>query len=383
VAAVIRDRLLGILLSQSVDILDRHIGRPEDLDLGCRLAFAFRKGPLELMRDLGQAECTRILNQFQKDQPGMPMPKRDLAAYQDFNRFVLVDDVDAGEGRIAKVITLRRPEALNAIHDAMTNEILAVIRQFEQDPAVAGFVITGYGARAFSAGADIGRFPTMLGDRNQSAEYARVCSRLLVHLDACKKPVVAALNGMALGGGLELAMRCHGIVATHNAWMQFPEITLGIVPGIGAMVVPYRRWPAAANTFHHMLTRAEKLSAEAAMELGIIDTLVSDHGSLIPAAIWLVNELRDRPHLIAEGPVRIPPVVIEVTSPHAASGQRLSATVLEILRRSIQEAAVANSLHEALEIGYFGFGDSACTAAAKEGISAFGERRKPDFEKTG
>jgi len=382
-AAVIRDRLQGILLSQSVDILDRRIGAPGDLDLGCRLAFAFRKGPLELMRDLGPAECMRILNQFQQDQPGMPMPKRDMATYQDFNRFVLVDDVDAGEGRIAKVITLRRPEALNAIHDEMTNEILAVIKACEQDSTVAGFVITGYGARAFSAGADIGRFPTMLGDRDQSAEYARVCSRLLVHLDSCGKPVVAALNGMALGGGLELAMRCHGIVATHNAWMQFPEITLGIVPGIGAMVVPYRRWPAAASTFHHMLTRAEKLSAEAATDLGIVDTLVSDHGSLIPAAVWLVNDLRDRTHHIAEGPVRIPPVVIEVTSPHAASGQRLSATVLEILRRSIQEAAAANTLNKALEIGYFGFGDSACTAAAQEGISAFGERRKPDFAKTG
>ncbi|OGT83722.1 MAG: 3-hydroxyacyl-CoA dehydrogenase [Gammaproteobacteria bacterium RIFCSPLOWO2_02_FULL_61_13] len=405
-AATIRDRLLGILLSQSADILDRGIGTPEDLDLGCRLAFAFRKGPLELMRDLGAGECTRILNRFQQDQPGMPMPKRDMAAYQDFNRFVLVDDVPAAgayhsgvtadakhtgvrasaltpDAQVVKVITLRRPEALNAIHDEMTNEILAVLKQFEQDPTVAGFVITGYGARAFSAGADIGRFPSMLGDRNQSAEYARVCSRLLVHLDAFKKPVVAALNGMALGGGLELAMRCHGIVATHNAWMQFPEITLGIVPGIGAMVVPYRRWPAAANTFHHMLTRAEKLSAEAAMELGVIDTLVSDHGSLIPAAVWLVNELRDRTHHIADGPVRIPPVIIEVTSPHAVSGQRLSATVLEILRRSIHDAAAAKSLNEALEIGYFGFGDSACTAAAKEGISAFGERRKPDFAKTG
>lgn len=382
-AAIIRDRLAGILLSQSADILDRNIGTPEDLDLGCRIAFAFRKGPLEMMRDLGAAECTRTLTRFQNDRPGMPMPKRDMAAYQNFHRFVLVDDVDAGDGRVVKVITLRRPEALNAIHDQMTDEILAVIGRFEKGPGIAGFVITGYGTRAFSAGADIGRFPSMLGDRNESAEYARACSRLLVHLDACKKPVVAALNGMALGGGLELAMRCHGIVATHNAWMQFPEITLGIVPGIGAMVVPYRRWPEAANTFHHMLTRAEKLAAEAATELGIVDTLVSDHGSLIPAAVWLVNELRGKKHRIPDAPVRIPPVVIEVTSPHAASGQRLSIAVLEILRRSIQDAAAAVSLNDALEIGYFGFGDSACTAAAKEGISAFGERRKPDFAKTG
>ena len=110
---------------------------------------------------------------------------------------------------------------------------------------------------------------------------------------------------------------------------------------------------------------------------------MSDHGSLIPAGVWLVNELRGKTHRIDDAPIRIPPVVIEVTSPHAASGQRLSATVLEILRRSIHDAAAAQSLDEALEIGYFGFGDSACTAAAREGISAFGEHRKPDFAKTG
>lgn len=383
VAAMVRDRLVGVLLSQSVDILDRGIGTPEDLDLGCRIAFAFKKGPLELVRDLGATECTRILKQFQAHRPGMPMAQQDMASYGDFKRFVLVDDLDAGEGRIVKVITLRRPEALNAIHDGMTDEILAIIRQFENDALVAGFVITGYGTRSFSAGADIGRFPSMLGDRAQSADYARACSRLLVYLDNCRKPVVAALNGMVLGGGLELAMRCHGIVATENAFMQFPEITLGIVPGIGAMVVPYRRWPVAANTFHHMLTRAERLAAATATELGIVDTLVAGHGALVPAAVRLLNDLRHEQHRVPDAPVRIPPVVFEATAPHAAGGQRLSVAVLEILRRGIQEAAAAGSFSQALEIGYFAFGDSACTAAAKEGISAFGERRKPDFATTG
>ena len=63
---------------------------------------------------------------------------------------------------------------------------------------------------------------------------------------------------MALGGGLELVVRCHGIVAVENAWLQFPEITLGIAPGLGGMVIPYRRWPAAAATFHSMLLKAGK-----------------------------------------------------------------------------------------------------------------------------
>ena len=227
--AAIRDRLLGILFAQSVDILDRAIGEPADLDLGCRTALGFKKGPLELMRDLGDAETQRILDRLKAERPGMPMPKQPLAAYQDFWRHVLVDDMDG-----IKLITLRRPEAMNALHDELTDEVLAVIRKFEADPAVKGFVLTGYGARAFCAGADIGRFPAMLGDAAAATQYARDCSRLLVHLDAMKKPVVAALNGMALGGGLELAMRCHGIVALNSAWMQLPEITLGIVPGIGA-----------------------------------------------------------------------------------------------------------------------------------------------------
>ena len=138
----------------------------------------------------------------------MPLPRRALAAYQPAERHVLVD-----ASTTCKLITLRRPEALNALHDQMTDEILGVIRRHEDDPASAGFVIVGYGTKAFCAGADIGRFPSLLGDADAAAQYARDCSRLLVHLDNMRKPVVAALNGMALGGGFELAMRCHGSVA--------------------------------------------------------------------------------------------------------------------------------------------------------------------------
>jgi len=137
----------------------------------------------------------------------------------------------------------------------MTDEILAVIRWHERDDAVRGFVLVGHGTRAFCTGADIGRFPSLLGDADAAAQYARDCSRLLAHLDAMDTPVVAALNGMALGGGFELTLRCHALVAMRDTWIQFPEITLGILPGIGAMVMPYRRWPAAGTGFRGMLRR--------------------------------------------------------------------------------------------------------------------------------
>jgi enoyl-CoA hydratase/3-hydroxyacyl-CoA dehydrogenase len=374
-AAAIRDRLLGTLISQSGDILDRDIGRPEDLELGCRLALGFKSGPLELMRKLG-ADVRRISKRLAEERPGLPLPKRAPPDYQGFYRFVLVDDV-----RNVKVITIRRPEALNALHDELTDEILRVIGKMENNPVVRGFVVTGYGPRAFSAGADIGRFPKMLGDADAAAQYARDCSRLLLHIDRMQKPVVAALNGMALGGGLELALRCHGIVALREAWLQLPEITLGIVPGIGAMVVPYRRWPQAAATFHNMMRRAERLSAKNANELGIVDQLSDDYAAMIEAAVDRVHALTGRLQAPADGAIMIePPAPAEAL---AANGQKLSVEVTRILECAIVEAAAAPTFNAALEIGYRAFGASACTAAAREGIDAFLERRPADFSKTG
>ncbi|MCO5099990.1 MAG: 3-hydroxyacyl-CoA dehydrogenase NAD-binding domain-containing protein [Burkholderiaceae bacterium] len=375
-AARVRDRLLGVLFSQSVDIVDRAIGEAADLDLGCRIALGFRHGPLTLMRDLGEGETARVLQRFAEDRPGMPMPRRALAAYQRFERHVLVDDVDD-----VKVITLRRPEALNALHDEMTDEILGVIRRHEDDPAVAGFVLVGYGTRAFCAGADIGRFPSMLGDAQAATQYSRDCSRLLVHLDAMRKPIVAALNGMALGGGFELAMRCHALVAVRGATMQLPEVTLGIVPGIGAMVVPYRRWPSAAEVFHAMLRKGERLGAERAHELGIVDALAGDYRELIACAIERVHALAGRVRSIPDAPVDVPGFGERVE--RAANGLALSATTIGLIEKAVRDAAAAPSLAQALEIGYEAFGASACTAAAREGIAAFGERRSPDFGRTG
>ena len=373
-AQAVRERLLGILFSQSVDIVDRKIGDPADLDLGCRLALGFKNGPLDLMRNLGEPTSGRALMRLREERHGMPMPQRPFDAYQGFLRHILVDKLDG-----VKVITLRRPEAMNALHDEMNDEILSVIRRFESDPGVAGFVITGYGTRAFCAGADIGRFVDMLGDAPASAQYARDCSRLLVHLDRMKKPVVAALNGMALGGGLELAMRCHAIVALKRAWLQLPEVTLGIVPGIGAMVVPYRRWPHATATFNAMLRQAERLKASRAHELGIVSGLADDYASLIRMAAARVRELANKVTPIGDAPVA---VSIEPVEARSASGQVLSRECIEIMEQAIRAAAAAPSLAAALEAGYQAFGKSACTAAAREGITSFKEKRPADFSKT-
>jgi len=373
IAAAVRDRLLGVLWSQSLDILERGIGEAADLDLGCRLALGFRRGPLELMRALGEAEASRVLQRFAAERPGMPLPRRALGEYQRFARDVLVDRVDG-----VVVITLRRPEALNALHDALNDEILQVIRDHEGDPGVQGFVLVGYGTRAFCAGADIGRFPAMLGDAAASAQYARDCSRLLRHLDAMQKPVVAALNGAALGGGLELALRCHAVVALPGAELGFPEITLGIAPGIGALVVPYRRWPQAASLFHRMLRRAERLDAATAHRAGIVAELADDYAALVAKAVARVHALAGARRAALDAPVAIEPFD---AAADGATGY--SREVTAIIEEAVRAAAQAPTFAAALEIGYRAFGRSACTAAAREGMTAFGERRAPDFSRTG
>jgi enoyl-CoA hydratase/3-hydroxyacyl-CoA dehydrogenase len=371
---IIRDRLLGILFSQSFDIIDRGIGTAEDLNFGCQIALGFRRGPLDVMRGLGEAEVTRIMKRFEADRPGFPQPGESHAFYQDFNRFVLVDDVDG-----IKVITLRRPQAMNALTDEVTDEILAVLKRYEKNPAVRGFVITGYGTAAFSAGADIGKFPEMLGDFDASAQYARDCARVQLHMDRMEKPVVAAVNGIAFGGGFEVALRCHGIVATKNARFQFPEITLGILPGIGGCVVPYRRWPEGAALIHEMICLGRPLSAREALEMGMVGALADDYGRLIETAVAEVERLSGNVKRIPEGKVDIPSV--DLPDPPMAGKQALSREAVAIAAKTITDAAAAGNLADALEVGYRGFGEIACTDAAREGISAFLERRRPEFKK--
>jgi enoyl-CoA hydratase/3-hydroxyacyl-CoA dehydrogenase len=370
----VRDRLLGILFSQTFDIVDRGIGTPQDVNFGCQVALGFRRGPLDLMRAMGAREVNRIMKKFQKERPGFPQPKKPFAFYQDFRRFILVDEIEG-----VKIITLRRPQAMNALNDELADEILAVLKQYADDPAVRGFIITGYGNAAFSAGADIGKFPEMLGNAEASARYARDCAKVQAFMDRLDKPVAAAVNGFAMGGGLEIAIRCHRLVATRNATLQFPEITLGILPGIGGCVVPYRRWPQAAALFHEMICLARPLKAAEAAEHGIVSQLADDYSDLIAKAIAEIHSLQGNLPRLAEQKVDLPPIALPEEP--QAGGQPLSREAVAITVKTIQAAAAAVELHNALEIGYRGFGEIACTAAAKEGISAFLEKRRPVFEK--
>jgi enoyl-CoA hydratase/3-hydroxyacyl-CoA dehydrogenase len=325
------------------------------------------------MRDLGKEEVMRIMAKFEKDRPGFPQPKQPIEEYTTFNRHVLVDDING-----VKVITIRRPQALNASNEEVTNEILAVLKSHADDPAVKGFVITGYGDKAFCAGSDIGRFPETLGNPEAAAKYARDFSEVQLYMDQMDKPVVAAVNGLALGGGMEIAIRCHAIVAAKSARFQLPEVTLGITPGVGGCIVPYRKWPKGASIFHEMVCLAKPLSATEALEIGMVDEVVAPGGDLIKAAVSRLEKLGNHIQRIPDGEIALPP--FGLPDPPVSGNLALSKEVVGILRKTIELGAKAKTFSEALEVGYQGAAEAACTAAAKEGIGAFLEKRTPVFE---
>jgi len=327
-----------------------------------------------MMRDVGDAEVDRIIKKFVQERPGFPQPKHPLSFYQDFKRHLLIDEMDG-----VKIITIRRPQVMNALNDEIMDEILSVLKEAGGDASVKGFVITGYGTNAFSAGADIGKFPEMLGDREASIGYAKACANVQRFIDQMEKPVVAAVNGLALGGGLELAIRCHSIVATKNASLQFPEITLGILPAIGGCVVPYRKWPHAAHVFHEMLRFGKSIKVQEAQSIGMVKKVADNYFTMIKAAIEEVNNLQGKIPRIPDGKVALE-AIQPVENPMAGK-LALSREAVSVVEKTIKDGAAANTFQEALEIGYRGFGAIACTEAAKEGISAFQERRTPNYKK--
>jgi len=370
----IRDRLLGAIFTQAFDISDRGIGTRSDLNFGTQIALAFKKGIFDLMVSLGTEEVERIMNAFASERPGFPQPSKPIAEYLDFPRDLLVDDKDG-----VRIITIRRPQVANSLGGGTCNEILNELKKGVDDPLIKGFIITGYGTSAFCAGADINGFIATIDDHAAGVALAVSNSEVLHYIDAMDKPVVAAVNGLAMGGGVELAMRCHSRVADSKAFFQLPEITLGILPGMGGTVIPYRKWPHAAETFHAMIGESKRLTAKEALDIGMFTTLTDDYRDMIKAAMDEVNRLVGDIPRIPDASVDIPEFTV-AESPMAGK-LPLSKEALSIAARVINQAAAAGSLEAALEINYQGAGDISCIGASKEGVNAFLEKRKPEFSK--
>ncbi len=188
------------------------------------------------------------------------------------------------------VLTLNRPEKLNALNYALIDRLLAVLSQIEADDSVRALILTGAGPRAFSAGGDIPEFSQSIREGTDTAvrNFVRRGQRLTARLEAFPKPVIAAVNGIAFGGGCEITEAVHLAVASEKALFAKPEITIGIPPTFGGT----QRLPRLAGRKKalELLLTGDPFSPERALALGLINKIVA-HDDLLPAAFDFADRI--------------------------------------------------------------------------------------------
>lgn len=166
-------------------------------------------------------------------------------------------------------ITINRPQALNALNCDTLNELIDVLKEFDRDEEVGVAIITGAG-RAFVAGADISQMQALTTEEGRS--MTRLGQECMALIESLSKPVIAAVNGFALGGGCELAMSCDFIIASEKAKFSQPEVGLGIIPGFGGS----QRLPrlVGKSMAKYLIMTGEMISAEQAERIGLVQIVV-------------------------------------------------------------------------------------------------------------
>ncbi|MDO5656205.1 MAG: enoyl-CoA hydratase-related protein [Flavobacteriaceae bacterium] len=245
------------------------------------------------------------------------------------------------ENRIA-TISINRPQSLNALNKECIEELSHVFTQLETDAQIRVIILTGTGEKAFVAGADIKEFKDFDGKQGESLA-ATGQDILFNKIENLSKPVIAAINGFALGGGLELAMSCHFRIASNNARMGLPEVTLGLIPGYGGT----QRLPQLIGKGRAMqaIMTAEMLKAEEALQLGLVNEVVP------------LNDLLTR--------------VKEIAAKIAANSSTAIAKAIHAINLSGTDAGFAAEIKS--------FGELFESTDFKEGTNAFLEKRKPNF----
>ena len=241
------------------------------------------------------------------------------------------------------IITINRPDKLNALNKEVFNDLDAAIDDVYKNPEIRSAIITGAGNKAFVAGADISEFLEL--DVSEATELSARGHKVFDKIENSPKPIVAAVNGFALGGGCELALACHFIYASENAKFGQPEVNLGLIPGYGG--TQRLTQLVGRNLAMELLMSGNMISAKEAMDHGVVNKVFS--------AEELLSKTKEILSLIqSKAPVAVSKLIECVNNfDHTQHGYDL-----EIKK----------------------FGECFATEDAKEGASAFLEKRKPNFK---
>lgn len=241
-------------------------------------------------------------------------------------------------------LTVNSPRTLNALNSEILAELAAALREFDADAGIKVVVLTGAGEKAFVAGADIKEMAAM--DSMQAHRFALKGQQVLLAMERMRTPVIAAVNGLALGGGLELALACDFIYAAEHAKLGFPEVGLGIMPGFGGTQALPRL--IGANRAKELICTGRMITAEKALAWGIVN-------EVCPAADLMARVRETAAAIAGMGPLAV----------------------------AQAKDAIVNGLEMTKENGFRYeaslFGLLFDTEDQKEGMGAFVEKRKAVF----
>lgn len=244
----------------------------------------------------------------------------------------------------ARIITVNRPETLNALNKKTLVELERALGEAEQ-PDVRCIILTGSGEKAFIAGADIGEMKGL--SPVEAEQFSRLGHRVMDRIERARVPVIAAVNGFALGGGLEVALACDFIYACQSAQLGLPETSLGLIPGFGGTTRLARRVGVALA--REMIFSARRLKAEEALRAGLVNQVAPD-GEVVEAALKAADAI-------------------------AKNGPYAVALAKRLLLENQDVGPAAANVSEQSAFGLvFGTKDHA------EGMGAFLEKRKASFE---
>ena len=244
-----------------------------------------------------------------------------------------------------QILSINRPKVLNALNEATLLEIETAVKSFSEDKELAVLIITGSGDRAFVAGADIeAQYPL---DAEGGRKWALLGHRVFTLIETIEKPMIAAINGFALGGGCELAMACDIRLASEKAQLGQPEVTLGITPGYGGTQRLARL--VGAGKAKQLVFTGQRIKAAEAYRIGLVDEVFPPE-ALMEEAVKMAQ-------------------TIAANAPLAVRYEKIQ------INQSLQ---INNDIATTVEAGLFGL--CYATRDQKEGMGAFLEKRKALFE---
>jgi len=241
------------------------------------------------------------------------------------------------------LVAINRPASLNALNIQTMDEIRMVVQYIYDNQAIKAAIITGEGEKAFVAGADIKEIAEL--NELNARKFAERGQETFAMIEDCEKPIIAAVNGFALGGGCELAMACHIRIASSNAKFGLPEVSLGIIPGYGG-TQRLTKLVGKGRAFELIMT-GDMVTASNAKEMGLVNHVTETQEELLPLAKAILGKITSK------GPLAVGMAIHCVNAAYSENGYQTE----------------ANS-----------FSNCCKTEDFKEGTVAFIEKRKADFK---